>query len=308
MTNTTYTNPIDAIRESIERRKLTAAIISGVLSRSGHPTSVDPDKLIVKPKGVHEKTANQGALSNRICDLMYPHEPAGDFFHYTGPQAFEGIIGGGLLRLTHLSKRMSPAEGEIRTSAEQHGWEGYLDDTSGPAYAETLAKDLFYTSFTRTQAPNPVQMWTNFGEGGRGARLRFRIEVNHARGHRGELRAIQYQANGKTLLNLINDDLDAAGLPHFLPWTASKIGAFNLLDDLHHESEIRLLFKHHQGVPDERQNDGPVQFWAVAIDQENNIASIKLTGIEAGPQADLDRIRKVTQASAFARVDPQRTA
>jgi hypothetical protein len=127
-------------------------------------------------------------------------------------------------------------------------------------------------------------MWTNFGEGGRGARLRFRIEVNRARGHPGELRAIQYQANGKTLLNLINDDLDAAGLPHFLPWTASKIGAFSLLDDLHHESEIRLLFKHHQGVSDERQNDGPVQFWEVPIDQENNIASIKLTGIEAGPQ------------------------
>jgi hypothetical protein len=64
-----------------------------------------------------------------------------------------------------------------------------------------------------------------------------------------------------------------------------------------------LLFKHHQGVPDERQNDDPVQFWAVPIDQENNIASIKLTGIEAGPQADLGRIRKTTQASAFARVD-----
>jgi hypothetical protein len=83
MTNTTSTKLIDAIRESIERGQLAAAIILGVLSRSGHPTSVDPDKLIVKPKGVHEKTANQGALSNRICDLMYPHEPAGDFFHYT---------------------------------------------------------------------------------------------------------------------------------------------------------------------------------------------------------------------------------
>jgi len=32
MTNTTSTNPIDAIRESIERRQLAAAIISGVLS------------------------------------------------------------------------------------------------------------------------------------------------------------------------------------------------------------------------------------------------------------------------------------
>src|ERR1700738_1410688 len=79
---------------------------------------------------------------------------------------------------------------------------------------------------------------------------------NRTRGHRGELRAIQYQANGKTLLNLINEDLAAAGLPPFLPWTASKIGAFNLLDDLDHESEIRLLFKHHEGAPDERQNDG----------------------------------------------------
>jgi hypothetical protein len=238
---------------------------------------------------------------------MYPHEPASDFFHYTRPRAFEGIIGGGLLRLTHLSKRMNPAEGEIRTSAEQHGWDGYLDESSGPAYAETLAKDLFYTSFTRTNAPNHAQMWTDFGEGGSGARLRFRIEVNRTSGHRGELRAIQYQANGKTLLNLINGDLAAAGLPHFLPWTASKIGAFNLLDDLDHESEIRLLFKHHEGALDERQNDGPVQFWVVPIDQENDIASVKLTGIEAGPHADLDRIRKFTQASAFAHVVPQRT-
>jgi hypothetical protein len=263
-TTTAPLTPTEIVQETIRRRRSAADIIEKALAGAGHQTTVDPDILIVRPSGVFEITGNKGALSKQVCDLMYPHQSADDFFHYTDLKGFKGIMGRGALRLTHLTKRMA-GESEIRTHALQHGWEGYRD------YADTLAKDLFYTSLTQTDATNEQAMWRDFGENGRGVRLRLRVEVDSAQ--RGELRGIKYLAGEKTLLNRINDDLVAVGLPEFLPWTASKIGVFGLPGGLHHESEIRLLLKHHQGAPDLKKKDGAREFLEVPIGRDNNIAT-----------------------------------
>ena len=58
----------------------------------------------------------------------------------------------GVLRLTHLLKRID--EDELRHYGKHHGWRGLDCD-----YAKTLARDLFYTSVTRTNAPNEDIMW-----------------------------------------------------------------------------------------------------------------------------------------------------
>jgi hypothetical protein len=305
MTKTTTTHPlspIEIVQETIRRRRTAAGIIQKALADDGHQTTVDPNTLIVRPKGVFEITANKGALADQIWDLMYPHAPVGEFFHYSDMAGFKGIIGDGLLRLTYLTKRMAE-DTELRTHARRHRWRGYLDTSAGPDYADTLAKDIFYTSFTPTNSKNEREMWRDFGGHSRGVRLRLQVEVDRARPHRGELRAIKYLTGEKTLLNRINDDLAAAGLPEFLPWKASKIGAFGLPSgSLDVESEIRLLVKHHQGAPDIRKTDGAREFLEVPINQDNDIATVTLLGIEAGPDAAVDVILKAAEGSSFANI------
>jgi hypothetical protein len=61
---------------------------------------------------------------------------------------------------------------------------------------------------------------------------------------------------------------------------------------------------HSRGQVDARQNDGNWDYWPVRIGAPNQVADISLVGIEAGPAADLDEIRKITQASAFAGTVP----
>jgi hypothetical protein len=178
---------------------------------------------------------------------------------------------------------------------------------------ETLAKDLFYTSVTPTSATNQGGMWTGFAEGGTGVRLRLRIEVDQSRQH-GELRRIQYLTLGtKTLLNRINDDLIAVGFPEFLPWTTSKIGAFCLPEgDYGDEYEVRLLYKFHQDVMahpgkdarDLREDNGLFEYWKLPLGQVNDIASVTLLGIEAGPNADMAEIRRIVAGSAFSGMNP----
>jgi hypothetical protein len=298
MTKTTTKAPLsptEIMQETIRRRRTAAGIIEKALADAGHQTTVDPNILIVRPSRVFEITGNKGVLSNQICDLMYPHQPVGEFFHYSGMKGFKGIIGHGALRLTHLTKRMFGG-GEILTHALQHGWDGYRD------YADTLAKDIFYTSFTPTDSTNEREMWRDFGDRGRGVRLRLRVEIDRARPQRGELRAIKYLAGEKTLLNRINDDLAAAGLPAFLPWKASKIGAFGLPGALHRESEVRLLLKYYQGAADLRKKDGTREYWEVPINQDNDIAQVTLLAVEAGPDAVLDVVREAAEASPLAKI------
>jgi hypothetical protein len=163
-------------------------------------------------------------------------------------------------------------------------------------------------------ATNDRPMWAAFADGGTGVRLRLRIEVDRDRQH-GELRKIRYLVAGeKTLLNLINDDLSAAGFPEFLPWTTSKIGAFCLPEAIYGgEYEVRLLYKFHQDVvlhaqkdpKDLRENSGKFEYWKLPLNQDNDIASVTLLGIEAGPNANMVEIRKIVAGSCFSGINPK---
>lgn len=310
MPTTPSADRIKQIREKIERPRQAAAIIQAAALGDGHAITVDPEKLTVSPQCVHESTDSR-TLSEQICDLMYPHEPIGEFFHYTGLGSFKGVAGTGALWLAHLLKRID--EDEISTHAGQHGYTGYTDDSERSAYVKTLANDLFYISVTPTSATNDVGMWADFAEGGTGVRLRLRIEVDQGR-HYGELRRIQYLTLGtKTLLNRINDDLIAGGFPEFLPWTTSKIGAFCLPEgDYGCEYEVRLLYKFHQDVVahpgkdprDLREDNGRFKYLKLPLGGDNDIASITLLGIEAGPKADMAEICRIVAGSAFCGINP----
>jgi hypothetical protein len=282
---------IDQIKETIERQQFAAEMIACTLRGVGQEIPIDPRLLTVRPKAIHETTGSR-VLSDHVCDLKHPHVAGGDYFHYTGKQGLAGIMQSRVLRLTQLSKRIS--EHEIRSYAQQHDWTGFQGH-----YAEELAKDLFYTSVTRTDAPNQGPMWDLFADHGEGARLRLRIDVDRVH-HHAELRAMSYLDGGQTLLNQINADLAAADLAPFLPWTASKIGAFGLPDGYGGEYEHRLLFKHHQDAPVTREKDGRWEFLEVPFGRDNPFAAVNLVTVEAGPHADLAEIERIVRASALA--------
>lgn len=150
---------IKQIQDQIERPLRAAAIIEAASSDAGCAITVDPEKLVVSSQCIHETTGTR-FLSETIFDFMFPRESAGEFFHYTGVQALDGILKYGVLWLAHLLKRID--DDELSTHAAQHRWTGYTDDSDGPAYIKSLAKDLFYMSMTPTNAANQGRLWSDF--------------------------------------------------------------------------------------------------------------------------------------------------
>jgi hypothetical protein len=73
-----------------ERPQLAVAIIEGAARQLGHTVAVDWTSLVIIEKGIHEKTESR-ILSDQICGLVFPHENAGEFHHYTDMKAFRGI-------------------------------------------------------------------------------------------------------------------------------------------------------------------------------------------------------------------------
>jgi hypothetical protein len=297
-----YPSPIPAILAD-QRRRIAAETIMGVLAAEGLQVSINPGDLQVRPELIWPATEIRGPLSEAIYGKIFPVEPAGDFFHYTGLPVFQSIATTGEFRLYSLRKRMQdPWEGEFFTFAELQGWRGYLDESHQLPEEQKSGADLFYSSLTRLTAGNEADMWDRFGEAGRGVRLRFRIGTG---GRIGQLRAIQYHRPiEQTLLQTINQALAVDQLPPLLPQASYRMSAYSLPEFLNDEIEVRLLHMHSRGQVGASKNDGDWDYWPVRIGAPNQVADISLVGIEAGPAADLDEIRKITQASAFAGTVP----
>jgi hypothetical protein len=199
------------------------------------------------------------------------------------------------LRLYAVRKRFG--EGELMTFAGAHGLKGYLDSSQGPPFIEALSDNLFYTSFTRLPPKNPLLMWGHFAERN-GVRLHFRIVPKVA-----ELRPIRYeQRSTKTLLNNINDALSREGLPPFLPWTTSRIIAFNLPSTFEDEDEVRLLIKRYEEAPTPVCSDGKFNYWAVPIGVENGVCKLDIVEIHLAPDAVRSEIEGAISGTAFAGV------
>jgi hypothetical protein len=238
-----------------QQRRIAAETIMGVLAAEGLQVPINPGDLQIRSELIWPATEIRGQLSEAIYGKIFPVEPAGDFFHYTGLPVFESIASNGEFRLYSLRKRMQdPWEGEFFTLAGLQGWRGYLDEPQQLPEDQKSGADLFYSSLTRLTAGNEADMWDRFGDEGRGVRLRFQIETG---GRIGQLRAIQYhRPNERTLLQTINQALAVDQLPPLLPQASYRMSAYSLPRFLDDETEVRLLHMHSRGQLDGRQNDG----------------------------------------------------
>jgi hypothetical protein len=288
-----------------QRRRIAADIIMGVLAADGQQIRINPGNLRIRPDLIWLDTEIRLQLSEAIYGKIFPVEPAGDFFHYTKLPVFENIVAKREFRLYSLRRRMqNPWEGEFFTFARLQGWRGFLDEPQNLPEDRKSGAELFYTSLTRLTAGNEAYMWDEFGDHGHGVRLRFRVGTA---GRMGQLRAIQYhRPNEQTLLQTINQALAVEQLPPLLPQSSYRLSAFSLPNALDDETEVRLLHMHLRNQKDDRLNDGIWDYWPIQIGSQNQISDFSLEGIEVGPNADLDKIQKITQASTFAGIIPTR--
>ena len=283
------------IFETMERRRKAADILRRVLGPLGIAGNVVETELHIQSKVIVEHTCSR-KLSNAILEAMFPKQQAPIVaFHYTSIDGLRGIASSGELRLYAVRKRVG--EGELKTFAKRHRLDGYLNTNNGQEYYKELSDDLFYSSFVREVDVDPAEMWKLFGEHGKGVRLQMRLEPEHA-----ELRPIQYEQPSRTILSELNDALTAEGLPPFLPWTISRIGAFYLPSSLAPESEVRLMIKRYESGKSPARSDGRYEYWPVLINQANSLCKIELVEIAVGPAGHINEVRSALKGTAFENV------
>lgn len=284
------------ILTEIENRRAIARIMTDAFAKHGISQTVDETRLHVRPNFTAEFMGNQNEISNAILDFMFPREStAATLDHFTSLDVLASIARENELRLYAVSKRIG--EGEMKQFAEDHDFQGYLDEADGPAFYRELAKDLFYTSFTPLTRSDQTNLWEVFGNQGKGVRLRLRVKATGA-----ELRPINYQAPQRRLLKEVNDQLLDASLPPFVPWTISKIGAFYLPSTLVFEDEVRLLVKRHVGGRNDVRNDGTYEYWPLVLGQDDWFGRIDLVEIACGPHCQTDGAAASLVGTSFADV------
>lgn len=280
-----------------EKRQEAAEIIWQVCKQHGLNLPKFHNEIYLSDVALYEHTSQKFEISKAILDFMFPKEPSPcTLYHYTNLDGLGGITSSAELRLYPIKKRIDEG-GELRAFAEAHDLSGYLNIERGKALYKKLSEDLFYISLTRPVAKDPVLMWGGFAANV-GVCIEFEIEPKWA-----ELRPVQYERNGNTsLLAEINHRLDFSGYPPFTPWAISRIGAFHLSSTVSLEDEVRLLVKRFEGGADLTRNDGTYDYWPIPICASNDYCSVKLTGIRAAPNSNIDDIKRKLANTAFASV------
>jgi hypothetical protein len=101
MSTSSSTNKVDEIKEVMDRPRFVAAMIECTLRGVGQEIAINPAWLTIRPKGIHEMTSSR-VLSDHVCNLMQPHVPGGDFFHYTKIDGFSAIMRSGVEQLAAI--------------------------------------------------------------------------------------------------------------------------------------------------------------------------------------------------------------
>lgn len=287
-----------SILDEMARRDAILDQFRTVLGRHGIALEMNRMDFHIREKVIVEQTSAPAGLSAAVLDFMFPKEPVpSTVYHYTGLDGFRGIVSSGELRLYPVRNRLGQG-GELEAFANAHGFDGYLDTSSGEEFYKLLSDDLFYVSFTRATPKDPYLMWGAFGKG-TGVRLEFQVGPKPA----ASLRPVYYEQNGaKTLLREINDALRIAGEPPFIPWTISRIGAFYLDWTVATEDEVRLLIKRHRDGMDRTQSDGTSDYWPIPLDLANDFCDLKLTGIHVAPSGRRDEITSALNGTRFSKV------
>jgi hypothetical protein len=257
--------------------------------------SLDFTRLAATDKTIYEKPDGLTTFSDALLDACFPPGDATiDYFHYTTLDSFRKIVDSAELRLYWLHKRLP--QYEFRPFCDAHGLTGYLDidPLTGEQYLEEMSRNLFYISLTSNAAS--AHLWDAFGDGGRGVRLRLRLQPVQ---QRMQLRHMAYYSAAQpTLFRHLMDSAQKEFNRHFIPSGLSRAGAFYLPTFLDIEMETRLLSKRFAlpaQTPDPWaivRRDGDDEYLPLPIGIQNDFCFIDLVHIEG---SDYEIVRKAKE-------------
>ena len=191
-------------------------------------------------------------ITLRLTNAISPPIPKGEFYHYTSFSAADEILNTKILRLTSLTKRV--AEDEIVQFLKEFNLVYPLSNdpkTGKPRYLTSIAKRVFYTSFTDTSLSKEEEerFWVVFAKKD-GVRLKFRIEL---RSGLGLLRRMVYRADDITkyasFYRELNELTEREFCKPFFYEDAAIVCALRLPNAYKAEKETRLITYRSCGLP-----------------------------------------------------------
>lgn len=274
-------------------------IIEDELAKSNVTAEWSMDEIHVLPESnvVIEYSSSEGTLSQALINHYFP--PILDTSkqaHFTTLDKFRSIVSSNSLRLYTLEKRLN--EQEFKPFSEDFGLTGYLDDSDGEPYYKTLARELFYTSFTNATPADEPYLWKIFGAGGDGVKIVFELSVTKLR---SELRPVKYQTRSQAAsspIKTINERIQNECGRHFIMRGISRVGAFYLPlgFSLEKEEETRLLVKSWGEGPahDLIKSDGQYTYIPLTLGVGNNLfCNLSIVEVQAGEKCSKGEVEKL---------------
>lgn len=221
--------------------------LNSLLAAKGFDLVLTTDDFHFLSEVVTDANTFERRLSTALTRALSPPIHSGEFYHYTS--APNEILASGTLRLTSITKRIG--ESEIQPFLKRFGFDypqELIPGSTTPRYQESIASQIFYTSFTETTLlPTEEEyFWKTFA-GLDGARLRFRICLRS-----GCLRRMVYGSELDTIADVFRciSELTAKSLGKVFFWEdAATVCALCLPTSYNIEKEVRLLTRPGSGLP-----------------------------------------------------------
>lgn len=232
--------------------------LNDLFARHDFGINVTAKDFLFLDKVVTDKQSENCSVSSQLSSFISPPIYNGEFFHYTGRDATDAILDSRTLRLTSVAKRIN--EEEIEGFLREFGFTYPLSTdpiTSKTKYRESIAREIFYTSFTDTTLNQDEEQyfWDHFA-GKDGARLKFRINLQS-----GCLRRMVYGEDIKRWTGFFSEltKLTQTELGKVFFWSDSAtVCALHLPHCYCNERETRLITRRGCGL--HLGNDGDIEY------------------------------------------------
>lgn len=169
--------------------------LNSLLAKAGLEKPLNPGDLIFRAK--HVEDSAEYKITRFLNEMLPAPRIEGSFYHFTKYSAMESMLedNNKTIWLTSIGKNFS--SDEIRQSLETAGLDYPLQidpSSTKPRFHKFYESNVFIASFISGPLDPDEEnlLWSEFGQGGHGTRLRFKIKCNG-----GFFRPITYNPSNK---------------------------------------------------------------------------------------------------------------
>lgn len=302
------------IMDYVALQRKIESIIKEELNKAGVNLDWDYNDLTIPHDlaVVIEASASGGKLSSAIIDhYFHSKQPSAELAHFTSLDKFASILDSKSIRLSCLKEVLG--QGEFKTFAKDFALNNLLNQTTGRSYAEELAEQIFFTSFSNLFPKDEKVLWQRFGRHGAGVKIHFELRVNRSR---SELRPILYSSHveaASTLINQISKRIKSECKRDFILKGISRIGAFylNTNSGLDVEEETRLIVNTWgEGIGHNLiVTEGGKKYFPIEIENpDNDFCYIRMISVEAGSQCQIEDVSMLLEKFGLGHVAVSKTS